>query len=83
MGAMGSAQRMDYTVLGDAVNLAARLCGHAGRGQTLISQSTCKAIADLPQFVVESLEPIQVKGKKDPVVVYEVHTRPAVEAIVS
>ena len=83
MGAMGSPQRMDYTVLGDAVNLAARLCGHAGRGQTLISQSTCEAIADLPQFVVESLDPIQVKGKKDPVIVYEVHALPTAEAAAS
>jgi class 3 adenylate cyclase len=52
------------------VNLAARLCAHVGRGQTLISQSTCAALADLSELVVEAVEPIQVKGTKDPVVVH-------------
>jgi adenylate cyclase len=72
MGAMGSQSRMDYTVLGDHVNLAARLCAHAGRGQTLLTEGVWRAIADVPEFTAEALAPILVKGKSEPVAVYEV-----------
>ena len=72
MGAMGSRERMDYTVLGDHVNLAARLCSQAGPGQTLLSDSSQRAIADRSEFAIAALPPIVVKGKREPVPVYEV-----------
>ncbi|MEK0086024.1 adenylate/guanylate cyclase domain-containing protein [Benzoatithermus flavus] len=78
MGAMGSADRMDYTVLGDAVNLAARLCGQAGRGQILVSQTVRAEIASSPDLVVEPLAPVRLKGKQEPVPVYQVRARPEV-----
>lgn len=79
VGAMGSKDRMDFTVLGDHVNLAARLCAHAVPGQTLLAASAYQAIADDPEFVTETLEPIAVKGKREPVPIYQV--RPALAAL--
>ncbi len=72
MGAMGSADRMDFTVLGDTVNLAARLCGHAGAGRILLSGSAWEAICGNGDFAAHALAPIRVKGKREPIVVYEV-----------
>jgi adenylate cyclase len=69
MGAMGSRQRMDYTVLGDPVNLAARVCSNSGRGQTLIGQGTYAGIVGSPEFTVKALAPMRIKGKKDNVLV--------------
>jgi adenylate cyclase len=79
VGAMGSKDRMDFTVLGDHVNLAARLCAHAGPGQTLLAASAYEAIADDPEFIAEALAPIAVKGKREPVPIYQV--RPALAAL--
>jgi adenylate cyclase len=74
MGAMGSQSRMDYTVLGDNVNQAARLCAQAGPGQTLLTETVWLAVADGPEFAAQALAPIIVKGKSEPVTVYEVRS---------
>jgi adenylate cyclase len=73
VGAMGSRQRMDYTVLGDHVNVAARLCSSAPPRQTLVSQGVHDDVADDPAFDLEALEPIRVKGKSEALHVYAVH----------
>ncbi|HZP20559.1 MAG TPA: adenylate/guanylate cyclase domain-containing protein [Bauldia sp.] len=73
MGAMGSKERMDYTVLGDHVNLSARLCSHAAARQTIISNAVAEAVKDDPQFSLEPLEPIHVKGKTGDLKVFAVH----------
>ena len=72
MGAMGSEDRMDYTILGDTVNLGARLCSHAGRRQILISSKTQDRIKDKDWIKTKKLEPIKVKGKTDPIPIFEV-----------
>lgn len=75
MGAMGSQERMDFTVLGDAVNLAARLCSHAGRAQTLVSVATFEAIRHAADIESQALAPLRLKGKREPVPVFSVRGR--------
>jgi len=72
MGAMGSEERMDYTVLGDNVNLGARLCSAATKNQTIISSSSYNMIQNKEIFSISPLEPIKVKGKDKPLTIYEV-----------
>lgn len=79
MGAMGSRKRMDYTVLGDHVNLAARLCSAAEPGQTLISKATFDGLTGTDDFRATELRPIRVKGKKDEIAVFAVDLREAAE----
>ena len=67
-GAYGGASRRTYGILGDEVNLAARLMQNAPSGQVLVSRAAQQAAADA--FTWESLPPLQVKGKAEPIVVY-------------
>jgi adenylate cyclase len=70
VGNMGSADRMDYTIIGDNVNLGARLCSAAGKEEIIISESTYDMVAS--QINAEKLEPISVKGKAKPISIYRV-----------
>ena len=67
-GNMGSADRMNYTVLGERVNLAARLCNSAGRGEILIGPGTLEKLGRLA--TVESPRELVLKGFSHPVPAY-------------
>jgi class 3 adenylate cyclase/tetratricopeptide (TPR) repeat protein len=67
-GEVGSPARKDFTVMGDEVNLAARLATKAKCGQILLSERTHSKIAD--RFGFKALSPVAIKGKKARLPVY-------------
>ena len=71
VGNMGSLGRMDYTIMGDAVNLGARLEGTNKQYGThvIISENTYGLVRD--KVIVRELDNIRVKGKNKPVLIYE------------
>lgn len=70
-GCMGSTDRLNYTVLGERVNLAARLCSHADPGQALIDQTTRERLGDA--ITVRPLPALNLKGFSDHIQAYELH----------
>ena len=69
-GNIGSPRRIDYTVIGDNVNMASRLMNKAKGGQIIISESTAAALSSA--FEVTKLDPLTVKGKTEPILAYSV-----------
>ena len=70
-GNIGSRDMMDYTVIGDTVNLGSRLCSAAGPGEIIVSKEVTKN--QDKHFNFEELVPINVKGKKDKINIFKVN----------
>jgi class 3 adenylate cyclase len=69
-GCIGAESRSDYTVVGEKVNLAARLCSAAAAGQILVDAETQAKTASLGAF--DTLEPLSLKGFAQPVPAFRI-----------
>jgi adenylate cyclase len=69
VGNIGSHDRLDYTVVGDTVNTASRLCGVAGPGQIVVTEECADELRD--RFPIGDLPSLEVKGKARRLRVYQ------------
>jgi class 3 adenylate cyclase len=67
---MGSKDRLEYSVIGDAVNVAARITGAASGGRVWIGANTLAKVKH--RIMIKPLKSLIVKGKHEPIPVYEV-----------
>ncbi|NBD08742.1 adenylate/guanylate cyclase domain-containing protein [Corallococcus silvisoli] len=70
-GNIGSERYLQYATVGDATNVAARVCGVARPGEVLVTDAT-RALLDADAFTLEPLGPVTVKGREAPVSLFRV-----------
>ena len=69
VGLIGTEQRVDYTAIGESVNIAKRLQENAVEGQILISNAVADRIEK--QFKFSPISPLQIEGRDEPLEVFE------------
>jgi adenylate cyclase len=68
-GNIGSQVKMEYTIIGDSVNVASRLNGLAGPGEIIVSEAVRNQMGN--RMTVEAMPPRKLKGRIEPVNVYK------------
>ncbi|NEO83754.1 MAG: FHA domain-containing protein [Spirulina sp. SIO3F2] len=68
-GNIGSSKLIQYAAIGDTTNVTSRICGVAQAGEILLSEETLLRLAH-PDIPLTALPPVQVKGKREPLVLY-------------
>jgi adenylate cyclase len=69
-GSIGSTRALQYTAIGDAMNVASRLVNVAGSGEIIVSEDTYRKIAG--RVEATALPPVKVKGKAEELKVYRI-----------
>jgi len=70
VGNVGAQWHYQYTAVGDAINVASRICSHARPGEVLIGSNTYEHISD--HIMAQALPPLKFKGKSQEITVYQV-----------
>lgn len=70
LGLVGTEKRLDYTAVGDSVNLAKRIQENSAANQILLTEAAYTQVAE--HVVARPLGPITVKGKREPIDIYEI-----------
>jgi adenylate cyclase len=70
LGLIGTEKRLEYTAIGDSVNTAKRIQENSVAGQILVTQPLFRMVQDCVE--ARMVEPIMAKGKREPIIVYEV-----------
>ena len=73
-GNIGTSERYNYTVIGDIVNVAARLCNAAPPGAVYLGPATQSAVVTCTELIerIDEVGPMSLKGKAEPMPVYSI-----------